>query len=181
MRFRSFFQVYCFLAIMLFFIIAFFPQHLWATSFNQDIKLKESLHSFGTPPNNSSLIAESLLPGPENRRLLFVVRHKDQGMQVVIDGEEDPEYDAVGKNSQRFSPNGKYYSYLAKEGENAFMVMNGQEGKKYDGVVKPMFTPNNSKILYVAQQGDEQFVVVNGEEGTHYQGVAGKNMGQTLY
>jgi roadblock/LC7 domain-containing protein len=52
-------------------------------------------------------------------------------------------------------------------------VVNGTEGKQYDGVSGLIFSPDGTQVAYVASLGSKQLAVVNGTEGKQYDGVSG--------
>ncbi|OGN88610.1 MAG: hypothetical protein A2Z74_02700 [Chloroflexi bacterium RBG_13_46_9] len=66
------------------------------------------------------------------------------------------------------SPDKQRVAYIAHEGDGQFVVIDGEEGEKYDEVVYLTFSPDSRRVAYLAQEGDKWFVVVNGEEGKKY-------------
>jgi roadblock/LC7 domain-containing protein len=59
-------------------------------------------------------------------------------------------------------------------GNKWFVVVDGKEGKQYDGIVgSPIFSPDGKRVAYAAVIGDKQFVVVDGKEGKQYDGIVG--------
>ncbi|HJN87071.1 MAG TPA: WD40 repeat domain-containing protein [Dehalococcoidia bacterium] len=53
---------------------------------------------------------------------------------------------------------------------SCFVVVDGQEGKHYDGVEKGslVFSPNSQRVAYVARAGKKRFAVVDGQEENQY-------------
>lgn len=66
------------------------------------------------------------------------------------------------------STNNKRFAYIAQVDNKQFVVLDGQEGKQYDGIMALTFSPNSQRVAYIAQLGDRQFVVVDGQEGKRY-------------
>ena len=48
------------------------------------------------------------------------------------------------------------------------MIVDGKEGKPYDGLGDLIFSPDSQRVAYGAQLGDKVFVVVDGKEGKQY-------------
>lgn len=67
-----------------------------------------------------------------------------------------------------FSPDGRQVAYREKDGEKAFMVLNGEEGKRYDEIWRPTFSSDGKQFAYEAKENGKEFIVLNGEEGTRY-------------
>ena len=56
-------------------------------------------------------------------------------------------------------------------GSKQFVVIDGEEGKRYDGIISaPIFSPDSKRVAYLAVLGDKWFVVIDGEEGKRYDG-----------
>jgi hypothetical protein len=52
-------------------------------------------------------------------------------------------------------------------------VVNGTEGKQYDGVSGLIFSPDGKRMAYVATLGKKMLAVVDGTEGNQYDGISG--------
>jgi len=111
---------------------------------------------------------------------------RDGKMRVIHDGKEEPEYDLAGAWGHiAFSPDGKRLAYIAKRGENGFIVCDGVEGPAYDGVYNPEFSPDGKRLAYIARRAKEYFVVCDAREwkdvrprfspdGKHLYGMGGR-------
>jgi hypothetical protein len=68
------------------------------------------------------------------------------------------------------SPDSKHLAYVARRGEKLFVVVDGKEGKEYDGIGAGtlIFSPDSKHLAYVAIRGEKRFVVVDGKEGKEY-------------
>ncbi|MGA1974777.1 MAG: hypothetical protein ABSG92_04000 [Conexivisphaerales archaeon] len=79
------------------------------------------------------------------------------------------------------SPDGKRVAYVAGVGTKQFVVVDGKEGKQYDGIGKgilelasdfylgiPVFSPDSQRVAYVAREGERWFVVIDGKEEKQY-------------
>jgi len=85
--------------------------------------------------------------------------------------------DASGSanESLRVSPDSKRVAYTAKTGNKSFVVIDGKEGKRYDGILRasgPIFSPDSKRVAYGAETGTKQVIVVDGKEGKQYDGIA---------
>ncbi len=71
-----------------------------------------------------------------------------------------------------FSPDGKRLAYVVHN-PRPFVVVDGVEGKQYDGVESLIFSPDSNHFAYMAELGGRKFVVVDGVEGKPYGTMAG--------
>ena len=73
---------------------------------------------------------------------------------------------AVSRDSKRMA-------YGALRGGRWLVVVDGQEGNGYDGVIEgsPIFSPDGNRVAYGAARGGKRFVVVDGQEGKEYDGL----------
>ena len=51
------------------------------------------------------------------------------------------------------------------------MVVNGVEGKRYDGIGGMLFSPDSKRLAYVAIRGTKSLVVIDGMENKEYDAV----------
>src|SRR5262249_8449138 len=63
-------------------------------------------------------------------------------------------------------------AYAALERGKSLLVVDGVEGKVYDGIMEgmPLFSPDSKHVAYMAQRGDKWLIVVDGVEGKEYDG-----------
>jgi Tol biopolymer transport system component len=137
--------------------------------------------------------AIDMVISPDCKRVAYVRDISDMKsvkMLVVVDGKESREYNFVEKGGLVFSPDSKRIAYVALIQKN-FVVVDGLEGKSYDGIGTPVFSPDSKRIAYrvcttrqflprqpeVASSSDEAFsinpvipiekwaVVVDGKQG----------------
>ena len=64
-------------------------------------------------------------------------------------------------------------AYIACKGNKWCVVVNGNEGKEYDGIVSHslVFSPDSSRLGYAAAVGKKQLAIVDGDEGNLYEGI----------
>jgi len=88
---------------------------------------------------------------------------------AVIDGVEQRSWDGIISNPI-FSPNSKNIAYVAEEGDNSAVVLNGVRGKLYNGIgdETPIFSPDGKQMCYAAKLGNKEFIVIDGKEEKHY-------------
>ncbi len=74
------------------------------------------------------------------------------------------------QESSKVSPDSKRVTYVAREGNKLFAVVDREEGKKYDDIMKgtPVFSPDSKRIAYAAQMGNKWLVVIDGREEQQY-------------
>jgi hypothetical protein len=80
------------------------------------------------------------------------------------------DFSSIIKASLSVSPNHRRVAYVAQAGKKLFVVVDGKEGKLYDGIGEPgpIFSPDSQRVAYGAKVGDKWFVVVDGEEMEPY-------------
>ena len=68
------------------------------------------------------------------------------------------------------SANGKRVAYVAEDGSERFVVVDGNEGYHYDDITigSLTFSPDSQRLAYAAQRDDKWFVVVDGKEEREY-------------
>ncbi len=105
---------------------------------------------------------------PDSKRVAYVVSTGPQSV-VVVDG-QDGEYHNGLVRSLVFSPNSKRMAYVAATADkrNRFAVVDGRQGKPYEGVRTPVFSPDSKRVAYAARAGGKWFMVVDGQEGKRY-------------
>ena len=72
------------------------------------------------------------------------------------------------------SPDNRSVAYgVRREGKRIYVIVNGTEGKEYDGIMTgtPIFSPDNKTVVYAARQGTKWCVVINKTEGKTYDGI----------
>jgi WD40 repeat protein len=87
---------------------------------------------------------------------------------VVIDGAMDRPNVDPNDGAPVFSPDGKRLAYIAQEGSQRFVVLDGKPGAKYEAVYKGTltFSPDSKRLAYFAGTGGMRTVVLDGAEGT---------------
>jgi hypothetical protein len=126
-------------------------------------------------PEYDGIGQDSLRFSPDSRRLAYGAR-RGNAWCMVIDGQEQPEYDGLA-TPLVFSPDSRRWAYVARRGHGPgtkdHVVVDGVEGQSYDGTTAgtPLFSPDSRRLAFGAARGDKMFAVVDGEEGPAYQGV----------
>lgn len=62
-------------------------------------------------------------------------------------------------------------AYVAWSGSKRFVVVDGKEGKSYDGTNGLVFSPDGKRVAYAAYSGSKMLVVVDSKEGKVYDGI----------
>jgi Tol biopolymer transport system component len=99
------------------------------------------------------------------------VSHRDGKLLVVLDGQEGPGYDGIGKGSLVFSPDGTRLAYQAKKGQKWLVVVDGRERSEYNGVGLPLFSPDGKRLAYAARKGPKWLMVEDENQGPEYDGI----------
>jgi len=104
----------------------------------------------------------------DGSRVAFVARKGNAPVfGVVIDGAMDRPNVDPNDGAPVFSPDGKRLAYIAQEGGQRFVVLDGKPGAKYEAVSKGTltFSPDSKRLAYFAGNGGMRTVVVDGAEG----------------
>ena len=92
-------------------------------------------------------------------------------MYAVVDNAETVGYGSVA--NLLFSPDGKRMAYVAGRDKSTFIVVDGVEGKDFDGGIVAetiAFSPDGKHIAYEAQRGKDKVIVIDDQETTEYNG-----------
>lgn len=121
---------------------------------------------------------------PDGRRVAYTVytnpdSDTDTGCYAVVDGVAGKPYDGcVGEAHHGhpvfqfiFSPDSRRIAYPARRGNKWLFVVDGDEGKEYDGVWLGQFSPDSRHFAYVAPLGGKMCCVLDGVEGKAYDNV----------
>jgi len=96
---------------------------------------------------------------------------------AVVDGKRQKEYERLGAQTIKFSPDNKRLCYMAWEPSKnrQFVVVDGVEQEKYVGIFigNPIFSSDSKKIFYGARKGNKDVVVVDGKEDKPYDAITG--------
>ncbi len=83
---------------------------------------------------------------------------------MVVDGKEQKQYDEVA--SLIFSPDSKRFAYAAFMDKKQFVVLDGIEGKRYDGIFKvggigtqKFIFDSSDSLHYLAAEGNSVYIV----------------------
>lgn len=88
---------------------------------------------------------------------------------VVMDGKEGKLYDSV--SLPRYSPDSKRVLYVARQGNDQFVVVDGIEGPRFSDIPygEGRFSPDGKRVAYQAQQSNRLWVLmVDGSASKEY-------------
>lgn len=124
-------------------------------------------------------VAQSWVPGtftisPDGRFAYVVVVGNQQ--KVVLDGEEQQAYQEIA--GLRFSPDGKHFAYVAKQGHQSYLVYDGNTGKPFDAidVATLRFSPDGRRYAFIGKTGDKHLVVTEAGAGKTYDEINGGSL-----
>ena len=77
------------------------------------------------------------------------------------------------KATFKTSPDNRHIAYVTKEGNKAFVTVDGKKEKQYDGIEisGSIFSPDNKHVAYIAISGNKCFAVMDGKEGKQYDAI----------
>jgi len=104
----------------------------------------------------------------DGTRHAFVARKGNApAFGVVMDGAMDRPNVDPNDGAPVFSPDGKRLAYIAQEGGQRFVVLDGKPGARYETVYKGTltFSPDSKRLAYFAGKGSMRTVVLDGAEG----------------
>jgi hypothetical protein len=112
---------------------------------------------------------------PNGRRFSYAVNDLGTGNSwfCVIDGQRGKAFDALGV-SFVFSPDGKRFAYAAKQGQQWFLVVDGEPEVPIEGIMDHSlaFSPDSRRLGYaVAKQDRRAYLVVDGRAGPVRDGI----------
>ena len=96
---------------------------------------------------------------------------KGNERHVVVDGQEEPQYDGIINGTPVFSPDGKRVVYGAIKDDKSRVVLEGQPGPEYKLIYNIGFSPDGKHLVYFANKDNYWFFVVDGLEGPKYTGI----------
>jgi len=105
----------------------------------------------------------------DGTHLAFVARKGNApAFGVVIDGTADRPNVDPNDGAPVFSRDGKRLAYIAQDGGQRFVVLDGKPGTKYDTVYKGTltFSLDGKRLAYVVGKEGQRTVVLDGVEGT---------------
>lgn len=111
------------------------------------------------------IVTRSLMFSPDSQHVAFVVEI-GRKQRWVIDGAQQPLYDAVGR--LEFSPDSARWGYCAQTGDNFTAVIDGKPSPTYARAGGLAFSPNSKRVAHAAGRGGKFFLVVDGVEGKAY-------------
>jgi hypothetical protein len=76
---------------------------------------------------------------------------------AVIDAEEYTKYEQ--NESITLSPDTKLIAYKATQDNQSFVVLNGQEGTKYDRIISPIIFDSNTQFHYQAMKMNDIYLI----------------------
>jgi Tol biopolymer transport system component len=116
----------------------------------------------------SNWITSMFAISADSRHVAYGINLSGGKQRVSVDGKEHRTFDALGPESLSFSADGQHVAYVARLGNKWFVVLDGKEGKGYDGVTAPIFSPDGKRLAYGAIVNGKWAVVADNRESKGY-------------
>ncbi len=139
--------------------VVFGPQHQLAYVAADSEGWRVILESTPSSPFEA-VMQGSLTLSPRGCRLAFVVVEGNQ-FRVIVDGEADPLYDAIGM--LRFVPIGEQFVYVARIGDQQYLALDEKLLGPFDLLADFTFGPNG-KLGILARYNDGWQAVIDGQK-----------------
>lgn len=97
----------------------------------------------------------------DGRRVAFAAQSMGR-WRVVSDGVEHADHAAIMAGSLRWSPRGERLVYVARDGDQVRVVVDGTPQRRFDAVRSIRFGDKDRRVAYVAVSGDAERVVIDG-------------------
>lgn len=109
---------------------------------------------------------------PNGQHVAYFASDDGVAWFLLLDGNRKMSYEEVGHDSLAFSPDSERIAYAARRGSKWFVVVDGREGKHYDGIGTIVFSPDSNRIAIAVKLGRRWLVVEDSLEGKAYNDIA---------
>ncbi|MBX3411736.1 MAG: PD40 domain-containing protein [Pirellulales bacterium] len=120
------------------------------------------------PVRLEEIVIDDIFLSDDGEHLTYLGEPASFRAAVVHKGKRGRVYNDILAGSLAISPDGKHFGYAVKDFRKYFVVLDGQEGKVYDGVTGPVYSPDSKRVGYLAVANGRVFSVVDGREGKAY-------------
>jgi len=142
--------------------------HLWFSA-----RLTEKSDSVLVIDGNEHVVPRGETDVSPDARRIAITRDAEQ---VTVDGIEHKRYKRIGPSA--FSPDGNHYAYPARDTDECFLVLDGEELRRQPcadtmnvSTWNLTFSPDGKKLAYTLQTKDGKSLVVDGVAQTPYRGI----------
>ena len=116
---------------------------------------------------------------PDSKHIAYVASVQTEEalkVQVVLDGEGGTLYDKI--HSLTFSPDSQHFAYIAQEGNQIRVVVDGEEDLAKYSIIEDtlIFSPESQHLAYIALAGDQRVVIIDGKEGKSYPSIGASTL-----
>lgn len=81
---------------------------------------------------------------------------------IIVDNQEKGSFNFL--RYLTFSPDGAYFAFMTSTEKGKYYIkVNGEDGKEYDAIAKPIFSPDNQHLAYAAKEGNKILIILDGE------------------
>ena len=114
------------------------------------------------------LAEENPRGGPMTENLVAKVDSPPWLLSMIRDAcPSRPDRTAADGSLIKVSPDGRRVAYVVPAGDQAYVVVDGREQKRYDAILQGtlVFSPDGKRAAYGARLAGKCFVVMDGKEG----------------
>jgi len=117
---------------------------------------------------------------PDNKRVAYIAIDEDSKHLVCVDGKGAKRYSAIAMDTPEFSPDGSRLAYVVAEDNKFFIVVDGQEGDRFDGIGTSFgkfiwFSSDGKHFAYVGKNkvetGEESYLILDNEKTSRYEAI----------
>ena len=115
------------------------------------------------------ILAHSFVYSPDSSKWACSVSKAEGSVNILNSGEELPAYTRISEFS--FSRDSRHFAYIASNGQQTFLIVNGKVNKKFEYFENFMFSPKGKGYSVAAESKGKYYPLLNGRKGTPCNGM----------
>jgi len=120
------------------------------------------------PNRFEEIIRGTLVLSDDGQHYAYLAEPQSFRNVAVYDGKPGKIYKDIVEGSLAISPDGSRWGYAVEDFRDYYIVLDGKEGKRYQGITGPVYSPDSKRVGYLAAANGKVFSVVDGVEGKAY-------------
>ena len=104
----------------------------------------------------------------DSKHVAYVAAEGAERFVVLDEVEQASRYDDLHASGPVFSPDSRRLGYAARRESKWFAVIDGKEGKAYDGAAEVVFSSDSRHWAHLAKRDDKALIVLDGVESRAY-------------